>query len=416
MKRTFGVVAIAAILSVGLTACTGEPVDEVAGEDAAPQTLAVPDTPLPDPFVEHADYSDPRLWLCRPGLADDKCKVDLDATVIAADGSMEVETFQPASAPAIDCFFVYPTVSLDPGYLSDWTPDAMEFDDVKLQFARYASVCRTFAPLYRQFSLTALRANAGGPAPEGERPPPGVGGLNDVIDAWNWYLEHENNGRGVVLVGHSQGAGVLNRLIAQEIEGKPVHAQLVSAILLGSSVGVPEGADVGGSFQSTPLCRAESQTGCVITYASFRDTNPPPEGTRFGKARDGQIAACTNPANLAGGKGEPESYWFTKGFLNGSGGDTQPDWTNPPKPISTPFVKTPGLVTTECVQRDGFSYLEMHVNADSSDPRTDEVAGEVIRATGPDLTWGLHLIDSDHSMGDLIRIVGKQAAAYAVEH
>ena len=55
----------------------------------------------------------------------------------------------------------------------------------------------------------------------------------------------------------------------------------------------------------------------------------------------------------------------------------------------------------------------MHVNADPKDPRTDVVAGEIIRPTGPDWSWGLHLIDVDHSMGDLVRIVGKQAAAYA---
>ena len=27
----------------------------------------------------------------------------------------------------------------------------------------------------------------------------------DVLAAWNYYLEHDNQGRGVVLVGHSQG-------------------------------------------------------------------------------------------------------------------------------------------------------------------------------------------------------------------
>jgi hypothetical protein len=65
------------------------------------------------------------------------------------------------------------------------------------------------------------------------------------------------------------------------------------------------------------------------------------------------------------------------------------------------------------VRKGDFSYLEMHVNADPKDKRTDELAGEVIRATGPDLAWGLHLIDVDHSMGDLVRIVGKQSKAWA---
>ena len=114
----------------------------------------------PDPTVAKADYSNPALWLCKPGLADDKCRVDLDATIINANGSTSVEKFKPASNPAIDCFFVYPTVSLDPGWQSDFQADKMEWDDVKLQFARFGAVCRTFAPIYRQTTLTALRVAA----------------------------------------------------------------------------------------------------------------------------------------------------------------------------------------------------------------------------------------------------------------
>jgi hypothetical protein len=367
----------------------------------------------PDPKIPHADYAHPALWLCRPDLKDDKCKVALDATVIPPSGKTTVERFIPANASKIDCFFVYPTVSMDPGYSSDFVADKMEWDDVKLQFARFASVCRTFAPIYRQGTLTSLRVASGGPIPSGERLPAGVGGYNDVLDAWNWYLKNENKGRGVVLIGHSQGAGLITRLVASEIDGKPAQKQFISAIILGSSVMVPPGKDIGGSFKSIPLCHAEDQVGCAISYVTFRDTLPPPPASRFGRAANGLVAACTNPANLKGGKGAATSYFLTKGFLNGSGGNQQADWTRPARPISTPFVKTPGLVSTECVSKGDFTYLAMHVNADPRDARTDEVGGEIIRPTGADLTWGLHLIDVDHSMGDLLRIVKKQGEAFA---
>lgn len=376
---------------------------------ASGPALAAP----PDPLVARADYSADELWLCRPGLKDDKCRVNLDATVIEGSGRMTLERFAPNPEAPIDCFFVYPTVSLDPGYLSDWSPDRMEFDDVRLQFARFGSVCRTFAPLYRQFTLTALRAASGGAQPAGERPPQGLGGYQDVVDAFSWYMQNENKGRGVVLIGHSQGAGLVARLIAQEIEGKPAQKQFVSGVILGSSVMVPPGADTGGTYKQIPLCRREDQTGCVISYVSYRDTLPPPAGARFGRSgQNAQVAACVNPAGLASGRGEPVSYFLTEGFLNGSGGTTPP-WVNPAKPISTPFVRTPGLISTECVSKDGYSYLSVHVNAEPSDPRTDVVAGEIQRATGPDLSWGLHLIDVDHSMGDLVRIVSRQARAFA---
>lgn len=361
------------------------------------------------------DYDLAANWLCRPDLKDNRCRVDLDATVIAPSGAMSLEKYAPAKAPKIDCFFVYPTVSKDPGWQSDLTPDAMEWDDVKLQFARFGQVCRQFAPMYRQGTLTALRAATTGVAPTGPRPAPGVGGFNDVVDAWNWYLAHENKGRGVVLIGHSQGAGMVERLIAQEIEGKPVQKRLVSAIILGAAVMVPPGQVVGGTFKTIPLCRADNQLGCVITYASFRDRVPPPPSSRFGHARDGLVAGCTNPANLKDSRAEgtPAPYFLTHGYLNGSGGNAQADWIHPARPIHTPFVKTPGMLTTRCVQNGDFSYLAVHVNPNPHGHRTDELGGQVIRTTGVDASWGLHLLDVDHSMGTLIKIVGKQAQAYA---
>lgn len=376
----------------------------------APPPLAL--QPLPPVDIAHADYGNPSLWLCRPGLADDKCRINLDATIIGKDGKTAVETYKAATDPKIDCFFVYPTVSNDRTWASDWTVDNMEIDDIKLQFARFGSVCRQFAPVYRQTTLTALRIASGGPQPEGERLPQGVGGYNDVVDAWNWYMANENQGRGVILIGHSQGAGVLARLIASEIEGKPAEKQFVSAMLLGSTVLVQPGKDTGGTYKSIPLCRAEDQTGCVISYATFRNTLPPPDTARFAKGSGGNQAACNNPANLAGGQGVPDSYFLAKGFLNGSAGPNQPAWATPAPTITTPFVKVPGLVSTRCVTKGDYHYLEMTVTPDPADARTDELAGEIMRATGPDLNWGLHLIDVDHSMGDLVRIAGKQAAAW----
>lgn len=366
----------------------------------------------PDPTVRHPDYADPALWLCRPDLKDNRCKVDLDATVIAPSGKMTLERYVPAKDPKIDCFFVYPTVSNDPGWISDFSPNADEWDVVRLQFARFGSACRQFAPLYRQGTLRRLRYPGGGPKPVGDPPPPGLGGYSDVVDAWNWYLAHENGGRGVVLIGHSQGTVMLTKLIAEQIEGKPAQKQLVSALLLGGLVMVPPGKDVGGSFKSIPLCRAANQVGCVITYVTFRDRLPPPPTSRFGKARDGLRAACVNPASLAGGKGEPESYFATKGFLNGSGGDIPPEWVRPARPIKSFFVRTPGLVSTECVTNGDFDYLALHMNAVPADPRTDELGGQIIRHAGVDLSWGLHLLDVDHAIGTLTRIVQKQGDAY----
>jgi hypothetical protein len=168
------------------------------------------------------DYAKPETWLCRPDKATgNACNVDLSSTVVKADGSETTEAYKADPKAAIDCFYVYPTVSNDPGVLSDMNAGPEEINVVKAQFARLGARCRLYAPLYRQFTLTALRARqAGKPLPPG--PPAGTTSYDDVLDSWNYYLQHDNAGRGVVLVGHSQGSGVLTQLIAKEIDGKPV--------------------------------------------------------------------------------------------------------------------------------------------------------------------------------------------------
>jgi len=235
-----------------------------------------------------------------------------------------------------------------------------------------------------------------------------------VLNAWNHYLQHENKGRGFVLVGHSQGAGLLARLIAAEIDGKPLQKQLVSAIIIGSAVAVPQGKTVGGTFKNIPLCTAADQIGCVISFASFRDTVPPPANSLFGRVRSSSesIAACTNPAALNGGKAELNAVLSTVGEISLARKDYLP-WTNTGVKIATPFVSVPGLLTGECVQRGEFSYLEVHINADPKDARTDDLIGDVISNGEVNQSWGLHLIDMSLTMGNLIDVVGQQSKAYA---
>ncbi|MBI3422472.1 MAG: DUF3089 domain-containing protein [Acidobacteria bacterium] len=349
------------------------------------------------------DYSKGENWLCRPGRQD-ACAADLTTTIVEANGTLKEEKFKADPKAPIDCFYVYPTVSLDATPNSDMTAGPEENRVVQYQFARFAAKCRVFAPLYRQVTLTALRAGIAGKPMAADR----VVGYNDVVDAWKHYLEHDNLGRGVVLIGHSQGSGVLTQLIRNEIDGKPVQKRLISALLLGTNLAVPKGKDVGGAFKNIPLCRAASQPGCAIAYASFRANQPPPADTRFGRvAGDGMAAACTNPAALGGGSGALHAY-----LNSGSNSAEPPVWVTPAKPIKTPFVSVPGLLTAECVSNEKGSYLAVTVHGNPADPRTDQIAGDVVTNGQVQANWGLHTIDAHLAMGNLVDIVGQQAKAY----
>lgn len=374
------------------------------GQAAFAQTPAQPATPAP---ASKNDYNDGKNWLCRPGRQD-ACAVDLNTTVVAADGKLKQEKWSANPKAPVDCFYVYPTVSSDPTPNSDMNAGPEELAVIRAQAARFGSECRVFAPLYRQVTLTALRSAIAGRPMTVDR----ALTYNDVVDAWKHYLAHDNQGRGVVLIGHSQGSGVLTQLIRNEIDGKPDQERIVSALLLGTNVAVPKGKDVGGAFQHMPLCRSASQTGCVIAYVSFRTDVPPPASSRFGRAQgQDMVAACTNPASLGGGSGELHSYLAAAGRGLGSSADPKP-WVTPAQPISTPFVSVPGLLTSECVSNEKGTYLAVTVKGNPADPRTDNIVGDVVVNGNVQADWGLHLIDVHLAMGNLIDIVRSQSKAY----
>lgn len=376
-----------------------------AAPAAARQT---PTTPPADAAPAPNDYGRDESWLCRPGRQD-ACAIDLTTMVVAPDGTATRETWAANPNAPIDCFYVYPTVSRDPLTFSDMTIGDEERNVVRQQFARFGSQCRPFAPMYRQVTLQGLRARLAGSGLELNR----GSGYDDVRAAWNDYLARDNSGRGVVLIGHSQGAMVLTRLMSEEIDGKPVQGRLVSAILLGTTVPVPKGKDVGGAFHRISLCRAADQIGCVITFASFRSTVPPPPNTRFGRVQaEGMEAGCTNPAALAGGSGALHAYLTNRGSLIAQAAPQSPRWTTDGAPVETPFVSVPGLLSARCASNEHATYLEVTVQADPADARTDDIPGDLGGSGRVQADWGLHLVDVNIAMGNLVDIVGRQAKAY----
>ena len=216
----------------------------------------------------------------------------------------------------------------------------------------------------------------------------------------------------MVLIGHDQGAGLLIRLIANEIDGKPAEARLVSAILLGANLEIPQGRVVGGAFKNIPLCVSGEDVGCAIAYASFRADAPPPAESVFGRSvEQGMAAACVNPAELDGSKGALKAY-LPAVRVTTSGVDPPP-WTTTGAVITTPFVAVPGLLTGKCVSALGFNYLAITINGDPTDARTDTIAGDLVIDGQIQPAWGLHLYDPNLAMGNLVAVVKSQAHAYA---
>ena len=349
------------------------------------------------------DYGNPQAWLCRPDRLA-ACDVDLSTTVLGRDGRATVERAPLNPKALVDCFYVYPSVSTDTTSFSDLVPDAAERNVVRLQLARFGTKCRLFAPMYRQVTLAGLgRANAAGITS-----PNFLGiGYEDVRAAWRYYLAHDNGNRGIVLIGHSQGTVILTELIRREIEGTPVQSRIVSALLIGAPGGilVPRGREVGGTFAHMPLCRAATQTDCVVAYSSFRATAPPSAKTPFGPSDSTLVAACTNPAALGGGEAALNGYFDATGGTALPLGPTDP-WTVGGKPIATPMVRVVGLLKAQCKSNAFASYLEVSVQRGPDSPASRDIQGDLAEGLG------LHLVDMEVAMGNLIDLVAQQSTSY----
>ncbi|MGZ4356480.1 MAG: DUF3089 domain-containing protein [Gaiellaceae bacterium] len=327
---------------------------------------------------------------------------DLTTTVVDASGAVKVERAVPATDQPVDCFYVYPTVSGEPTINANLKVGFREDEVAIAQASRFSQTCRIYAPVYRQITLAALEH------PERITLADALLAYRSVRAAFRDYLAHYNDGRGIVFIGHSQGATILIRLLKQEIDPRSLlRRRLVSALLLGGNVTVRRGRGVGGDFAHIPACTSSRQSGCVVAYSSF--TARPPKDSQFGRtssdagvnllatrrpAPDLQIM-CVNPTTLRGGKTTLEPYIpaLVLAFTGNALGAT------------TPWVAFSGGYSARCETSGDASWLEIAHTAGSADKRP-----LLTRFQQPIL--GLHILDLNIALGNLVKLVRDQAASF----
>jgi Protein of unknown function (DUF3089) len=335
-------------------------------------------------------------WLCRPGATRSPCNVSLKTTLFSSlSKRIGVGTPVPMKK-TVDCFYVYPTVSNQQTTVTTKAADPEIRDIALFQAARFSQVCRVFAPLYRQITVLGIQRDDATAADVAL-------GDKDLREAWRHYLEKWNKGRGVVLIGHSQGTFRLTSLIRKQIDDNAkLRKRLVSALLLGGNVTVREGSDRGGSFKNVPACRRTTQIGCVVAFSTFNAT--PPANAIFGRTTDAnREVLCTNPARLGGGSSRLDSIEPTKEFAPGTLINLGIKLLDLPlPPASTPFIESRSVFSGRCVDEGGAHVLKV-----------TSLPGAPVPKASPDATWGLHLIDANVAQGDLVRLVAAQARAAA---
>jgi hypothetical protein len=353
----------------------------LAATPAISQTPPAPATMPDHGDTSPVDYAKAANWACRPGVDDGTCSANLDAVKIDAGGGRTPAPHAVPKDPPIDCFYVYPTASLDTTMFSDLVLDDGEKKSIHGQAARLTARCRLFVPIYHQFTMAALRwtMSQTAPAPGFDIP------YRDVLAAWKSYLAHDNHGRGVVLVGHSQGAIILKQLIAEQIDGKPAQKLLVAAYLAGNP-------DLNAkSFHDVKPCAAVDQTGCVVAWSSYLDSY---DGPRFfGATPSGTAPLCVNPAAIKGGRGPLETYLSKPSFAP----ETDP-----------PYVELAGQLTAECVADAQGAALRVHIEPGPA----AGLLGVVLQQFSPAPAWGEHPLDISLVQGNMVDLIGSQTLAW----
>lgn len=348
----------------------------IACSDGADSVAAIPGI-VPGPYAVED------LWLCKPGAASNRC-LELDQTItqVFEDGNIAVFEHEPATDSSFDCFYVYPTVDVreEPGNTQDLSDDSLMLRPLYNQAARFTELCHVYAPKYRQMTIGSYDLENVFESEYFEL------AYSDVEEAFNQYLL-ENPDRNFVLLGHSQGSHILLQLMQRHIDNNDdLRARMISALTIGPTgvLEVPAGELTGGTFQNIPLCTHATDTACVIAYDSIA------AGQEQLRPESQQPVPCVNPTMLGSG-----TEVAANTIYNADEGIPFPEG------VETHWIGYPGLYAGSC-ERDGF--LGISVAPGRSTLFTPLVIQTFLGGTT------LHQADYNFAMGDLLNIVGTQAA------
>ena len=186
----------------------------------------------------------------------------------------------------VDIFYIHPTITTSRknpawnGVISDTNyREATLNTAIKYQCSAWYGLGRTFAPFYRDAHIRSFQ--------EQFKP---VGGddaqrsaYEDIKAAFNHYLTHENNGRPIVLVSHSQGTLHAAQLLKDFFEGQPLQKQLVAAYLVGIAIKEKD-------FKSIPFLTKPEETGGFVTWNTYKKNHLPDDYEQWYKG-----SLTTNP-------------------------------------------------------------------------------------------------------------------------
>lgn len=183
----------------------------------------------------------------------------------------------------VDVFFLHPTTYTDVRFgwnanINDAYINAKtDYSSILYQASVFNQHCRIFAPRYRQAHISAFFINNDDTKAVLDT------AYCDIKRAFEFYLEHYNNNRPIIIAGHSQGAMMGERLLKEFFDGKPLQQKLVAAYIVGWPISQ-------NSFEKIPVCSDSLQTNCFCGWRTFKKNYIP-----FYIRNEPTVSFVTNP-------------------------------------------------------------------------------------------------------------------------
>ena len=348
------------------------------------------------------------VWLCFPGHHPDPCTPDLSTTVYspALTQKLAIQRPKPVVDPAIDCFYVYPTVTNQRTGNADLQIDPQERSIALYQAARYSQYCRVFAPMYRQVTIVAKSNGAFGKPTT--KPNPAIA-YSDVRNAFLTYLASTT---GAADRADRTLPGNLRAEAADRHRGRLTEARRAKAAGLGDPAGrldlVVGGDGDRGRLQTRPsvpvgqsdrVCdrlldvRPRPARGCAVRASGVdqpeADHQPKPAGAVYEPGRTRRWRRVITPI-------QPSQPFAAGLFALGLAALNY----NVPMP-ATVWWTAPGSYRARCETVNGATVLMI-----------SSLRGAPLPTPSPSPVWGLHLLDAQLALANLVADVKTEAAAF----
>ena len=273
-------------------------VEQRFDKDAAPNTGPTP------------DYSDLGYWAASPYkhdpsdsippfLKDEKRDTRADVFFIHPTsflGTADENDILNAGDNRRELFNALKTAAWNADLTDSVVNNRTNSRSILYQASVFNGSCRVFAPRYRQANIKAFfvpRSAASQQAFDLA--------YSDIKAAFTYYLQHENQGRPIIIASHSQGSLHAIRLLQEFFDGKPLQQKLVCAYVVGYQIPLD-------AFQKIPVGSSPTMTGCFVGWRTYQQGTTP----RLVEQENGN-SVCVNPLTWT-----TATAWADKTQNNGS--------------------------------------------------------------------------------------------------